>query len=451
MRNARTVDLYSLLACPTCKVHVTRQGETLTCPQCRRAYPIVRGVPILLPDGSVPSTEYQHDLLVRPNYHPWIHQVVMRSLPADAVIIDLGAGNLTLNLPNVIRMDVTLTPYVDVVGDAHMMPFLPETFDFVFSLAVIEHLRQPFVAAQEMFNSLRNGGYVYGDCNFVFAYHGYPHHYFNTSQQGLEQVFSPFEKMRSGVAPYQMPSEAIRMLLITYLSSMMPSEAPEVSAFRQLLREVLDQPLQAYDELFTEDGALNVAAGVYFFGRKSLPEPSDVIPDVVQTIWEKEPSVRSRFERPFDLGTVPNIMLWAKGEGRSRFSAIDDYFQSLTSFRKSATVDESSQGLFDSLPLAAPEFASQSSLAALRATSGDDPVLQQRARLGARIDRLEATVAEQHEYIKRLAPHVEEKQAYIQTLESLVRERDERLRSVGPVAKSLVFNILRLISRRLRR
>ena len=156
----------------------------------------------------------------------------MQSLPSSAVVLDIGAGNLTLDLPNVIRMDVTLTPYVDVVGDAHMMPFLPGTFDFVFSLAVIEHLRQPFVAAQEMYDVLRNGGYVYGECNFVFAYHGYPHHYFNASEQGLEEVFAPFEKFRTGVAPYQMPSDAIRMLFVTYLKSMTPSEDPEVSRFR---------------------------------------------------------------------------------------------------------------------------------------------------------------------------------------------------------------------------
>ena len=445
------MDLYSLLACPSCKVSVVRQGETLTCPQCRQAYPIVKGVPILLPDGTIPSTEYQHDLLVRPNYHPWIHQVVMRSLPANAVIIDLGAGNLALNLPNVIRMDVTLTPYVDVVGDAHMMPFLPGTFDFVLSLAVIEHLRQPFVPAQEMYNLLRNGGYVYGDCNFVFAYHGYPHHYFNASQQGLEQVFGSFEKLRSGVAPYQMPSEAIRMLLITYLNSMRPSDVPDVAAFRQLLREVLDQPLQAYDELFTEDGALNVAAGVFFFGRKSLPKPSDVVPGVIQTIWEQEPSVRSRFRRLFDLGTVPNIMLWAKGEGRRQFSSIDDYFQSLIPFRKNATVDASSQDLFDSLPLATPEFASQSGLASLRGASGGDSALQQqRAKTGSRIDKLEATVAEQHDYIKRLTPYIDEKLEYIQYLESLVEVRDAKLLSIGPLAKSVASNVLRLMFRRLR-
>ena len=50
------MDLYSLLACPHCKVGVQRQGDNLVCPQCDRTYPVVNGVPVLLPDGSIPST-----------------------------------------------------------------------------------------------------------------------------------------------------------------------------------------------------------------------------------------------------------------------------------------------------------------------------------------------------------------------------------------------------------
>ncbi len=172
------MDLYTILACPVCKGDLLREGDKLICQSCERAYPIVNGVPVLLPDGSVPETEYQHELEVRTDYGLWIPPLVIRSLPRSAIILNLGAGNQKQDLPNVIRMDVTLTPYVDVVGDAHALPFRPGVFDFIFSLAVIEHLRQPFLAAQEMFNALRNGGYVYGDCNFVFAYHGYPHHYF---------------------------------------------------------------------------------------------------------------------------------------------------------------------------------------------------------------------------------------------------------------------------------
>lgn len=93
------MNLYDILACPACKVRVIRQDETLTCTQCHKAYPIVNGVPVLLPDASVPVTQYQDELNIRPSYDPWVHRVVLQSLPARAVILDVGAGNLTLSLP----------------------------------------------------------------------------------------------------------------------------------------------------------------------------------------------------------------------------------------------------------------------------------------------------------------------------------------------------------------
>jgi SAM-dependent methyltransferase len=75
-------------------------------------------------------------------------------------------------------MDVAWSPYVDLVADAHALPFLPGSLDYIFSLAVVEHLRNPFLAAQSMVMALKDGGFIYHECNFVFAYHGYPHHYF---------------------------------------------------------------------------------------------------------------------------------------------------------------------------------------------------------------------------------------------------------------------------------
>ncbi|HEX6292571.1 MAG TPA: methyltransferase domain-containing protein [Herpetosiphonaceae bacterium] len=330
------MDLFDILACPTCKVAVARQEETLVCPQCQRAYPIVGGVPVMLPDASIPETQYQHELDIRQGYDPWLHRVVLQSLPASAIILDMGSGNMALNLPNVIRMDVTLTPYVDVVGDTHALPFLPESFDFIFSLAVIEHLRQPFVAAQEMYDALRNGGYVYGECNFVFAYHGYPHHYFNATQQGMEQVFTPFTRLRSGVAPYQMPSFAVRSLLESYRRDLGTEGQPDVRELHVLIDRILDLPLSTYDRRFSESAALYTAAGTFFFGVKSPHGTSDVIPEVVQAAWRSTPALQRQYPALLNLGTARNIMQWAKTGGRQQDAAIERYFAELRPFQKHA-------------------------------------------------------------------------------------------------------------------
>src|SRR5437868_12160156 len=116
------MDLFSILACPTCKVSLRRQGDLLVCPDCQGTYPVVNGVPVFLPGGAISSVDYEAELRVRSQYDPWVHRVVMQSLPDSAIILDIGAGNVALDLPNVIRMDVTLTPYVEDRKSTRLTP-----------------------------------------------------------------------------------------------------------------------------------------------------------------------------------------------------------------------------------------------------------------------------------------------------------------------------------------
>jgi uncharacterized protein YbaR (Trm112 family) len=353
---AKALSLFDLLACPTCKTAVTREDEQLRCAACGQRYPIVDNVPILFPDGRMPEFQHQHELMIRGNYLPWIERLVMQSLPPGAIVLDIGAGNRAFNLPHVIRMDVTKTPFADVVGDSHALPFLPGAFDFIFSLAVIEHLRQPFVAAQEMAAALRPGGYVYGECNFVFPYHGFPHHYFNASEQGLEEVFAPFTRLRSGVAPYQMPSFAVRSILSAYRNALERIAETESAEFRQLLDRVCDSPLRAFDEKFPEGEAVRLAAGVFFFGVKLSDGPSDVLPPAVLQAWQRSADLQQRFPNPLDLGHVDNLMLWAKAAGRDADPAIAAWFSAAQTFRKTADMDDADRRVFELEPVREPAY-----------------------------------------------------------------------------------------------
>lgn len=43
-------ELLEILACPVCKQPVKLEGEELVCVACGRRYPIVNGIPHMLPD-----------------------------------------------------------------------------------------------------------------------------------------------------------------------------------------------------------------------------------------------------------------------------------------------------------------------------------------------------------------------------------------------------------------
>jgi uncharacterized protein YbaR (Trm112 family) len=190
------MSLYNILACPNCQITLVRDIDHLYCNKCQTNFPIINGVPILFPDGSLPEIVHQETLNVLNSYNPWVPRLMLQSMLDDQIVLEVGSGNMALDDPCIIRMDVMLSPYVDIVADVHALPFLPESIDFIFSLAVFEHLSNPFLAAESIFEVLKDGGYIYHECNFVFGYHGFPHHYFNASMQGMEQIFKAFTSIR---------------------------------------------------------------------------------------------------------------------------------------------------------------------------------------------------------------------------------------------------------------
>jgi len=106
-------------------------------------------------------------------------------------MLELGAGLDTNESPSLIKTDAFVygDDRLDYVADAHRLPFRDGSFDFVFSLAVFEHLHSPWIAAKEIARVLRPGGRVYTLAAFLQPLHGYPSHYFNASEFGLARLF----------------------------------------------------------------------------------------------------------------------------------------------------------------------------------------------------------------------------------------------------------------------
>lgn len=351
------MSFFEILACPTCKVKLSRAEGYLQCGKCTTSYPIIDGVPVIFPGGKVPTFHHEAELHVRKSYDPWVHRIILQSLLDDQIVLDIGAGNMELDDPNIIRMDVMLSPYVDLVADVHHLPFLPESIDYIFSLAVFEHLRNPFQAAQEIFDTLKDGGYIYHECNFLFAYHGYPHHYFNASMQGMEKIFEKFIPLRKGVAPYQMPSFALEMNLNSFIRHSRMEEFEHGRQFAAQIRQVLNHNLREYDIYFDEYSSLNVAAGTYFSGIKEKNPSSSLVPKIFHSLWRSNPELQDRFPKINDLSTANNILVWAKDNGWKSNPQIEDFLNQLKPFNKHANGKVWNRDHIKSLPYIEPKFA----------------------------------------------------------------------------------------------
>jgi SAM-dependent methyltransferase len=184
----------NLICCPRCHgtlAAVAQEGHR--CVACATAYGTLAGVPVLVADADMGAIDLRRTGGHLPTYDcaglgiPSVDAALAR----EDRILELGAGLDTHRAPNVVTTDAFVygTDHLDVVADAHALPFADASFDFVFSLAVFEHLHSPWIAAKEIARVLRPGGSCYTLAAFHQPLHGYPDHYFNATESGLRRLF----------------------------------------------------------------------------------------------------------------------------------------------------------------------------------------------------------------------------------------------------------------------
>lgn len=120
-------------------------------------------------------------------YDPYALGILQKC--ATGWLLDCGAGNRGDFLPNVVNFEITAYPSTDVLGVVEELPFKDNSFDGVLSLNVLEHVKDPFKAAREIARVLKPGGQLYCVVPFLQPVHGFPHHYYNMTAQGLANLF----------------------------------------------------------------------------------------------------------------------------------------------------------------------------------------------------------------------------------------------------------------------
>jgi len=106
-----------------------------------------------------------------------------RATSPGAIALDLGCGaGMHRGVCEQLGYDWVGLDYNEaqapILGDAHALPFANESFDFILSMAVLEHLQYPPVAMNEAWRVLKPGGRFVGTVAFLEPFHGnsYYHH-----------------------------------------------------------------------------------------------------------------------------------------------------------------------------------------------------------------------------------------------------------------------------------
>ncbi len=187
--------------CPACRQsRLEFKGDELTCTSCSSRYPVIEGVPFLFQpediDGFLQDDRRRPPLTADASsrsggaYH-WNEYRIEEILPDPAqhpriLLVGCGDGGERPSLEtlgfHVTAFDVRRSVGTDFLADAHNLPLQDERFDVVLSMQVLEHLRHPWIAMNEMARVLRPGGWCIGSAAFLKAFHN---SYFHMTHQAL--------------------------------------------------------------------------------------------------------------------------------------------------------------------------------------------------------------------------------------------------------------------------
>lgn len=139
---------------------------------------------------------------------------------ADGLVLDCGAGRRDTYYRHVVNYEIVAYDSTDVLGVAEVLPFKDNSFDAVLSLAVLEHVKDPFQAARELVRVLKPGGELVCCVPFLQPLHGYPHHYYNMTYQGLQNLFPSLAEKRIEVYGATQPIWALTWMLSSYANGL---------------------------------------------------------------------------------------------------------------------------------------------------------------------------------------------------------------------------------------
>ena len=195
---------------------------------------------------------------------------------ADGLILDCGAGSRPIYYDNVVNYEIVKYPSTDVVGVAEVLPFEDDSFDAVLSYAVLEHVKQPFLAASEISRVLKPGGVLRVIVPFLQPLHGFPSHFFNMTHFGLATLFEDrIEIDQQFVGSHLGPIWTMYTLIRAWHLGL-PTNLRE--PFLDLtLRELLVHPVHMMDKDFvsklSDKAMFEIASATGLVGHKRAAPP----------------------------------------------------------------------------------------------------------------------------------------------------------------------------------
>ncbi len=209
-QNVCKQDLFDFLRCPYCLSHLKREGDDVVCQNCRETFHDdqngildlrlnkIKRIKMNFELGRTSEVEDKNfyrnfemsslDQPIPKKLLKGIHWELSSYFPKvsneNTYVLEVGFEDSKYRKIceymgyHYVGTDVNSSPYLSFLSDAHALPVVNNYFDLIIVYHVIEHLKYPFVAIQEITRVLKPGGMLIGVVSFLEPFHwvSYYHH-----------------------------------------------------------------------------------------------------------------------------------------------------------------------------------------------------------------------------------------------------------------------------------
>jgi len=304
--------LLPLLRCPETGEPLEVEGETLVNQSRTFEYPMVDGIPVLLPhDAGSPfrvedlpanaRRASRRGRSVRGGPIGWatrgyrehgsveevqtFGRLVLESGSRPARILVIGGGWRSEGVEGIARLDgielietdVYPGPNVDLLADGLRLPIGDGAVDGVISQWVIEHVADPWRLVAETARVLKPSGLVYSEAPFIQQVHEGRYDFFRFTPIGHRMIYRDFEEI--GMKVIQGPGMALSWSS-EYFARSLRSRSDRTGTWLARIARILALPALLLDRfLVSRPGAWDAASGTSFLGRKAerTASPREVV------------------------------------------------------------------------------------------------------------------------------------------------------------------------------
>jgi SAM-dependent methyltransferase len=270
------------LACPLCGGYLEDAAGALGCRECRRTFPVLDGVPLLVPEVS-PEWAEQRERKVRfARRTGWRRRLLNPDItskrlqqrrlaeflaPYDppAIVLDVGSS-LLRRTDAIVCFDLIPTPEVDLVGDLQRMPLADSSVDAVVCTGVLEHVENPERAVAEFARILKPDGRIYVSLPFLQGYHPSPTDFRRYTRDGARQLMRSFDIEL--LASTRGSASTVTWVLSSFLAELVSFGRPRLYAVSRALFGWLLLPLKYLDYLADDPFDHFIASGFTVIARR---------------------------------------------------------------------------------------------------------------------------------------------------------------------------------------